>query len=214
MTGASCVLFSSLMAGEVASEPGHHGAHLHGVAQMTLAAEGRELEIQFTAPAVSVVGFEHRAVSRNEVDAVVAARDELRNGAAMFTFTGARCEQQHAEVDVSAVWEEAETGHDEHHDERHAEKASHDDDGAHEHHEAHGHDNSHDRDEQHEETETHSDIVASYSFRCDRDGGPQAVRVGERGLPFGIETINVMWLSDNAQGATELTASMRDIEFQ
>ena len=39
-------------------------AHVHGLSELAIAMEGEKLEIQFTSPAMNLVGFEHQASSR------------------------------------------------------------------------------------------------------------------------------------------------------
>lgn len=179
-----------------AGATGQHAAHVHGVAEITLAVEDRKVEIVLMAPAMSVVGFEHEAASEVQVDAVSSARRLLSNGAALFSFKGARCELQEADVDVSAVFNGAETGH-----------TGHDDHDTHESEEEfYGGDESHGGDEG---EQSHSDISARYTFICAQGEKLEAVRVGGEELPFGLEAINAAWVSDRAQGAVELTATKR-----
>jgi Protein of unknown function (DUF2796) len=56
-----------------------HGAHVHGTAAMNIAIEERTATIEFTAPADSVVGFEHQAKSAAEQTTQAMALDRLRN---------------------------------------------------------------------------------------------------------------------------------------
>jgi hypothetical protein len=51
-----------------------HGAHVHGTAAVNIAVDDRTATIEFTAPADSVVGFEHQAKS---------AADQARQGKAL-----------------------------------------------------------------------------------------------------------------------------------
>ncbi len=176
--------------------PGGHGAHVHGAAEMTVALEGRQLEIEFSSPAASIVGFEYRAVSDAEAEAVTKAEATLRDGAELFRFEGTQCALEQAEVDVSAVAAaDSSGGHDEHHDDAHDEKH-------------HGHHDEHE-DEHHEghDDEVHSDITAHYVFLCAEAGKLNTVRLATAGLPFALEKIDVMWVTDQSQGATVLTAS-------
>ncbi|MGB1290473.1 MAG: ZrgA family zinc uptake protein, partial [Porticoccaceae bacterium] len=36
-------------------------AHVHGLSQLTIAVEGETVELEFSSPAMNLVGFEHRA---------------------------------------------------------------------------------------------------------------------------------------------------------
>ena len=174
------------------SESGHHGAHVHGEAEMTLVVEGQSLHIELTAPAMSIVGFEHRAQSPAQIDAVRTAREVLRNAADIFGFVGVQCDLQAVELDFAAVWDEASAhgaGHAEHH-------ARHDAVS-----------------EPQSVNESHSDISANYSFLCTNERRLEAVSVGQDELPFGLQAINAMWVSESSQGAAALTAAARVIEL-
>ena len=181
----------SLLPAPVAAKPGHHQAHVHGVAELTLALEGPNLELLLTSPAFSVVGFEHPASSPRQVEAVAQAQAILRDGSALFVFTGSECALAHAEIDMSAVLEgdaDDAVSHDDH-DEYEAE----------EHH--------------HDEEVSHSNISAHYEYTCADTSELQTLLVGTEGLPFELQTINVMWVSDRGQGAAVLSADNRLIEF-
>jgi hypothetical protein len=56
-----------------------HGAHVHGTAVVNIAIEGRTATIGFTAPADSVVGFEHQTKSAADQTTQAVALDRLRN---------------------------------------------------------------------------------------------------------------------------------------
>ena len=56
-----------------------HGAHVHGTAAVNIAIEERTATVEFTAPADSVVGFEHQAKSAADQTKQAMALDLLRN---------------------------------------------------------------------------------------------------------------------------------------
>lgn len=95
-----------------AAESVRHEAHVHGVAELTLALEGEYLEMVLISAAVSIVGFERGASTPEQVRAVARAESDLRNAGEMFTFTGTRCSPTSVLVDMSAVMEP--DHHDEH----------------------------------------------------------------------------------------------------
>ena len=173
------------------SESRQHGVHVHGVAELTLVLNERDLEIEFSAPAMSIVGFEHKAQSETEIEAVEKAQTALNNGANVFTFIGTQCVMRDVTVDVSAVWRGTAIDHAEGVGQPSNAKA----------HESH---ESHEKHEKHEES--HSDISAQYTFRCMEGGSPLAVRVGADELPFGLEEISARWVTDSGQGAARLSA--------
>ncbi len=190
LIAAIVALSHALAPGPAAAEPGHHQAHVHGVAKFTLALEDPRLELVLTSPANSIIGFEHKASSPDEVMAVVAAQSRLRDTTTLFSFIGADCALQTVDIDMTAVME-SDAGEATAQDER-------------DHHEA---------DHHHKENGSHTDISARYSYNCTTTTDLRALRVGQDALLFGLETIEVMWVSDRGQGATVLTQDNRIIEF-
>ena len=91
-------------------------AHLHGVAELTLAIEGNKLEISLESPAVNIVGFEHKATSKQQIKAVEQAKSILESSPRLFSFSGSDCVLQQASVDMSALIEQ---DHHDHHDDEH-----------------------------------------------------------------------------------------------
>ena len=172
-----------LVASPVLARPGGHGAHVHGVAELNLAMEGAALELMLTLPAGSLLGFERRATSPEQVEAVGKAKSLLADGGALFFFTGTDCELDEVDVDASAVLAESGDDHDEH--------------------DEHGHGK-----------ESHSDIVASYQFDCVNGAELKTVSVGDQGLPFGLDTINVMWVTGQSQGGATLKAERNAFELR
>ncbi len=263
-------LAALLVSGHVTAEE-RHGAHVHGVAELTMAMEAGQLEIMLTSPAQSVVGFEYRAKTPEQVAAVDAAEAALRDADSLFRFSGTSCALSQAEVNVSGLLpaEQDAHGHEEHHDsdhhddghkdDTHEEEHHHDEhddehhhedehehedehhhEDEHEHEDEHHHEDEHEHDdEQHHEDEhadahehddehhdehhhdehhehdeeVHSDVTASYTYRCDDTNKLETMMVGSGKLPFAIETLQVMWVSESGQGATELTEDNLIVNF-
>ena len=116
-------------------------AHVHGIAELNLAIEGDELEIEFVSPADNIVGFEHEAATDAEREAIKTAIAKLEDATAMFDLpASAGCKLHEAE---------ARHTHDEHDD--HGHEARHDDHDDHDHDKAQG---------------EHSEFHAHYHFDC------------------------------------------------
>ena len=49
-----------------AAEKRHSEAHVHGVAEINIAVEGSKADVEFRAPAESIMGFEHEAKSESD----------------------------------------------------------------------------------------------------------------------------------------------------
>ena len=60
----------------------HHKAHEHGSGKLSLATSGNELEIEFEIPGHDIVGFEHKASTKEQKSKVASAVQFLKNSAA------------------------------------------------------------------------------------------------------------------------------------
>lgn len=77
------------------------GAHQHGVAQLTVAAEDNRLELELSSPLESLVGFEHEPRNDKERKAVQAMKDSFRKPEALFApSAAAQCASSPAEVEL------------------------------------------------------------------------------------------------------------------
>ena len=169
-----------------------HGAHLHGVAELTVAVEASAIEMMFTAPAASVVGFESKAASSEQLKAVEDARLVLRDPFRLVTFVGKECDLVQAVVDLTSISSSQKDEHDDHDE---------------------GHDEGHDDHDSVDDEESHSDIIAKYEFKCSSDDQLKKLKFGPDQLLFGLDKVNVMWVSESGQGAAEVTADQLVVEL-
>ena len=171
------------------------GPHVHGAAELMLAAEGNKIEIILNVPAMSVVGFESRVVSAEQQQAVSDADELLRHPDQLFSLRGGQCRLEDTQVDFSAITDVSLDAEAEHHaEEEHA---------AHEH-------------SAHAEAavdEDHSDIGVQYHFNCDNSAALEQLRFGPDGLPFDLEQINVMWVTELGQGGAEVSLTRPYVDF-
>ena len=210
------------------------GAHEHGAAELLLSSEGKDLQITFNAPAQSLVGFETAAVTAEQKAAVKRAEAILMAPNDLFVLEGNSCDLIDATVDVSSIMgvgdalsqpKEHADHTDEHadHAEKHTDHASeraehaehveehaddhtdHDEDHAsasdnhsHEHHD-------HDDDADAPDADSHSDVSATYTFECESDEALTRIAFQRGALPFGLERIDVLWVTDWSQGAGQAT---------
>ena len=204
-------------------------AHVHGLAAMTVAQEGREIEINLRSPSANIVGFEHKASTSKQIHAVEEAEHTLESGNKMFMFSGTDCQLEHAKVDVSALLDDDHSEHKEHHDDHghkkeshdeHHEKGHHDDHDEHkdehahaedDHEEHHKKEHHHDHDEHHEET--HSEVTVLYHFECDNVKKLSSIKVNLFDHFPGIEKLQTQWVTDNVQGGADLTKDSRTINL-
>ena len=210
------------------------GTHEHGAAELLLSSEGRDVQITFSSPAQSLVGFETAAVTAEQKAAVERAESILMAPNDLFVLEGNSCELIDASVDVSSIMsvvnapsqpkEQADHA-DEHadHAEEHADHAgehaehaenveehandhtNHDEDhtSASDNHAHERHD--HDDDGDATDADSHSDVSATYTFECESDEALTRIAFQRGALPFGLERIDVLWVTDWSQGAGQAT---------
>lgn len=98
------VLLSLLI--HLASLAGEHekfDAHVHGLSEMTIAIENNRLEIEMRSPAINLVGFEHRAATKENIAVVKQAESLLSQPQKIFSFTGGECKLIHQSLDLSSI---------------------------------------------------------------------------------------------------------------
>lgn len=101
---AAMILAAALAGPGLAVQAGRVSAdtsrHVHGVGQLDIAIDGSEVKIALSAPAVTLVGFEHAPQSDMESETLRLARENLKSGDAMIRFnTNAACRLIKARVD-------------------------------------------------------------------------------------------------------------------
>jgi hypothetical protein len=90
-----------------------YGAHVHGIAALNLALEGKEVHLELASPAANIVGFEHAPSSEADHAALDKAVALLKDGDALFRFNAeAGCRMEKADV-TSALLDD-EHKHDDH----------------------------------------------------------------------------------------------------
>jgi hypothetical protein len=169
-------------------------AHVHGLSQLTIAVDVETVELQFSSPAMNLVGFEHKATSKKDIAAVKQAESILRQPEMLFALSDAGCKPIHTHVDISGLIEQ----HDDHDGHK-----GHDEHNEHDDHKDH---NDHHDHKAHDEHETHSEIVASYSFACMDTTKLSSLRVTLFKSFTGIHKIQAMWVTTTKQGSAKLTA--------
>lgn len=165
-----------------AHQNGHYNTqqktHLHGFAELTLAIEANTLEIQFASPAANIVGFEHKARHAEQKQVVNNAQSMLAAAKQIFSFSGSSCTVQQVNVDVNAVLGDAP---------RHKHEG--------------GHHQPHD-----DSADNHSEISATYYYTCQHGDKLDSITVNLIKYFPAIEKIQVLWLTETQQSATQLTS--------
>lgn len=166
--------------------------HVHGLSELTIAIEGERVEMQLKSPAMNLVGFEHKASSKQDIAAIQQAELKLRQQDALFLLSGADCRYISSVIDTTMLiaaddHKHQDDDHDHHHD-HHSEshKDSHDEDG-------------------HEDNENHSELIANYSYRCNKASKLSSITL----LLFkdfpGIHKVHAMWVTPSKQGSIKLS---------
>ena len=166
-------------------------AHMHGLSELTIAMENQTLEIQLISPAINLIGFEHKARTKEEIAAVSDVLDQLRDHKTLFAFSGANCSHVETSIDVASLIDS----------DNHKNSTKHDDE----------HDDDH---EEHAENNSHSNIIANYQLFCENKPSLASITVDLFDAFPTTHKIQVMWVVQTRQGAVTLTANKRKIEFK
>ena len=153
------------------------GAHVHGIAHMTLAAEGPKVLVELTSPAASLIGFEHAPRTDEEHATLALAKENLMAGDAMIRLNiEARCRLEAAEIDAGF----ADSEQSEHGTHAHDPETDHGEDG-------------------------HADFHVVYTFACDRPEELGSAALGLfSGFPV-LERVLFQYVTAEGQGGAELT---------
>jgi hypothetical protein len=173
-----------MIASTAAKAEGEHrelGPHVHGHGTLAIAFEADKVQMEFTAPGMDIVGFEHSAETDDQTKAVEKALADLNEPLKYFSFPAAAGCQVSA-TDVNIVAE----AHEEHADETNAEgKAGTED---HEDHEGH-----------------HNEFRAVYSLTC-----TDPAKISRIDFPFfdrfaGSQELDVTIIDDSGQKVVEVS---------
>lgn len=151
------------------------GAHVHGQALLQVALEGERIEVVFETPAANLVGFEYKPGTDAERKLVAEVRQWLKSTPLVNT-AASTCRVEHASVSTTLDQDtHYKHGHDEHEGE-------------------HGHD---------EDADSHSEFEVSQQLVCNVAPGENLVTPLLSRYPS-INTLNIDWVTANAQGSTRL----------
>ncbi len=172
----------------------HAKPHVHGLAELTLIAQGNALEIEFSSPAYDLIGFEHQAQSKQEVESVQAAINTLKKLDSLLIFSNKPCTLVKASVNTADLL--AQSGK--------KSNVSHT-------HPDHGHDKTH----QHEgHRNYHNEFTAYYQLNCSKPVSDSTLTVNLFDVYPSIQQIKVQWVLQNRQGANTLTPQQRTIKLK
>lgn len=172
-----------------------HEAHEHGHATLSIVQEKDELQLEFTSPAMNIVGFEHQPDSKEQNAKVDKAKEILSHADDLFVINKeADCSLEHAKVS-SALLDDGrheEHDHDKHHGEKH-----HDD--------AHHHDDHND--------DTHSEFTAEYHFECEKVDALTSIQLTVFDAFSSLEEVEAKVISNKGQRLIELDHDNTKIDW-
>ena len=140
----SAVLSCAALAKNHDGAPRHADAHVHGVGQLNLAIEGKQVHLELDIPGFDILGFES-VNSAAQREALSKAMEALKQPDLWGFTEAADCQLQTVSVTTDS--------HDHHHECSHSDKHDHGD----------GHDH---HGEQATHKSTHMDFAATYVYQC------------------------------------------------
>ncbi|MDO3383266.1 DUF2796 domain-containing protein [Gilvimarinus algae] len=164
-------------------------AHSHGHAQMTLVMAQDTLMIELISPAANLLGFEHRARSKDEKAALSQVRSQLQQPDTVIKFSDGECVFLHSEVDTSAL------------------SGIKDEPG-------HGHEHDHNGEHGQDHDSAHGDIIAEYHYHCENNAYPTGVALTLFEHYPAIHKIELTWVSPTAQGGGTLSPNLTKTTFE
>jgi len=91
-------LFGFMSTTSYAEKHHEHEAHVHGLVEMTLVADGKTVEVAIESPLMNLVGFEHQAQTPQEHEALAAAELFFKKPDQWLQFKTAKCKLIHTNV--------------------------------------------------------------------------------------------------------------------
>ena len=114
VVGPICLAFATVAVAE--DKHRQLGAHEHGHGSFNIAIEGKRVSMELEAPGADIVGFEHKARTKEQRAAVSTAKETLKQIANVVGLpSAAGCKLQKASVELHVEGED-------HHEHKHAEK--------------------------------------------------------------------------------------------
>jgi len=86
-----------------ASTANQYSAHIHGHAELTIAIDNNNIDLKLITPAESLLGFEYKAKTANEISKVVALKKHLSKHVNVIIFNNSNCHTTHSNVDTGDI---------------------------------------------------------------------------------------------------------------
>ena len=185
-----------------AQQPSHrqHDAHVHGHAAVNVAVSGNNLQLELSSPAMNLLGFGHHAESAKDKKTLHDTVAFLRQAEQWIRLDRtAECTLDHIVIKSEQLEED-----------EHEKKSRHESEEEHEHHE------SEDKHEDHQSSESqHSDFEVMAEFDCQNTQYITRIDLSDLFNRFtGFDEIEVQWITDQSQSATELNQRQPFIQLK
>ena len=191
-TRSSCVLGIALVMLSVGiggtAQKRRHDAHVHGVAEFNIAIDGSKVDVEFRAPAESVMGFEHEAKSESDKKKRDAALRTVQTKINQMVVFDPKLSCKFSEVKTVIVEEKGEPG------KTQSDKS------------AHGH-----KDQR--KTAEHREVRATFSAACDKTLAGSRVTFGVHKTFPAIGEIKVQVLGDVKQSGATIKKDKGDVRL-
>ena len=161
-------------------------AHVHGASMLNIAIDGPLLALEFEAPGMDLVGFEHAPTTDAQHQRIDDAMAALNAPEMLFGLPNtAQCARIQTTV------------HGPEHEAEHTEAKGHE----------HGKSHEHDTKQKETEKDTHSEFHAVYQWSCKEMGALKTLTPTLFTRFPGMQTITVEYATPNGQGTLEVTAT-------
>lgn len=196
---------SLIMAFASASSAIASSVHQHGKADLQLVIEKNLVHVTFIAPADSIVGFEHKAISKEELKRVDYAEKIMRSYNNVVGLNQSQCETRDVAIELGDLLPAKTDNHGAAHHHGHDEE--------HHQHDEHVEHNHHDSSDDHNEHQ-HFEVSASYQLVCQDLSKLTSISVNAFAQFHSLESVKVVWLKDNKQGAVNVTSATHSIQLK
>lgn len=124
----SVILFAFVLSPAAAGPKRQLDAHDHGHGTLNIAIEGNQIRMELEVPGADIVGFEHMAITADDIAKLEAAKKALSSPLSLFVVPeAAECQVRSADVSVIGEGGDDHAAHDHRSDQkrRHGDKKSH-----------------------------------------------------------------------------------------
>lgn len=173
------------------------GAHEHGRGSLDIAMEGNRVSMEFKAPGMDIVGFEHAPSTRAQKATLSKAKQRLANPQELFALpASAECTVEEAKVTITS--DDDDHGHGHGKDKRSSSAGS-----------AKSSDKKAASREEHE----HGDFQAQYAFNCKSPGNLTSIEFGYFRAFARAQKLDVNLITPKAQTSFEVTRAKPRIDL-